>query len=81
MVQRYEISSDFSLVLLNYWILFTCFCFQALYSTDFCTFAQKLKYVMPRKTDGIEFENHPRLWKVRESRRWLYFPKKDKAKE
>ena len=57
---------------------------------------------MPRKTDGIEFEihprptkrdsakayldslckgDHPRLWKVRESRRWLYFPKKDTTKE
>ena len=23
------------------------------------------------------FSNHPRLWKVRESRRWLYFPKKN----
>lgn len=28
---------------------------------------------MPRKTDGIEFEIHSRLWRVRESRRWLYF--------
>ena len=67
---------------------------------------------MPRKTDGIEFEihprptkgedgkisglkrdsakayldslckgEHPRLWKVRESRRWLYFPKQDTSKE
>ena len=24
---------------------------------------------------------HPRLWKVRESRRWLYFPKKEATKE
>ena len=36
---------------------------------------------MPRKTDGIEFEIHPRLWKVRESRRWLYFPKKNSTTE
>ena len=36
---------------------------------------------MPRKTDGIEFEIHPHLWKVRESRRWLYFPKKEASKE
>ena len=36
---------------------------------------------MPRKTDGIEFEIHPCLWKVRESRRWLYFPKKESTTE
>ena len=36
---------------------------------------------MPRKTDGIEFEILPRLWKVRESRRWLYFPKKNSTTE
>lgn len=36
---------------------------------------------MPRKTDGIEFEIHPRLRKVRESRRWLYFLKKDSPTE
>ena len=31
--------------------------------------------------DSLCQGEHPRLWKVRESRRWLYFPKKDKAKE
>jgi hypothetical protein len=36
---------------------------------------------MPRKTDGIEFEIHPRLWKVCESRRWLYFPKREANKD
>ncbi len=36
---------------------------------------------MPRKTDGIEFEIHPRLWKECESRRWLYFPKKNSTTE
>ena len=36
---------------------------------------------MPRKTDGTVFEIHPLLWKVRESRRWLYFPKQNTTKE
>ena len=41
---------------------------------------------MPRKTDepvgnSQMHDQHARLWKVRESRRWLYFPKKDSSKE
>ena len=31
--------------------------------------------------DSLCQGEHPRLWKVRESRRWLYFPKKDETKE
>ena len=31
--------------------------------------------------DSLCKGDHPRLWKVRESRRWLYFPKKDNATE
>ena len=31
--------------------------------------------------DSLCKGDHPRLWKVRESRRWLYFPKKDTTKE
>ena len=31
--------------------------------------------------DSLCKGEHPRLWKVRESRRWLYFPKHDTSKE
>ena len=31
--------------------------------------------------DSLCKGDHPRLWKVRESRRWLYFPKQDTSKE
>ena len=31
--------------------------------------------------DSLCKGDHPRLWKVRESRRWLYFPKHDTSKE
>ena len=31
--------------------------------------------------DSLCKGEHPRLWKVRESRRWLYFPKQDTTKE
>ena len=31
--------------------------------------------------DSLCNGEHPRLWKVRESRRWLYFPKQDKQTE
>ena len=31
--------------------------------------------------DSLCKGDHPRLWKVRESRRWLYFPKKDNTTE
>ena len=31
--------------------------------------------------DNLCLGEHPRLWKVRESRRWLYFPTKDSSKE
>ena len=31
--------------------------------------------------DSLCKGDHPRLWKVRESRRWLYFPKKEASKE
>ena len=31
--------------------------------------------------DSLCKGEHPRLWKVRESRRWLYFPKQDASKE
>ena len=31
--------------------------------------------------DSLCKGEHPRLWKVRESRRWLYFPKQDTSKE
>ena len=31
--------------------------------------------------DSLCKGDKPRLWKVRESRRWLYFPKKDTTKE
>jgi hypothetical protein len=31
--------------------------------------------------DSLCKGDHPRLWKVRESRRWLYFPKKDTSTE
>ena len=31
--------------------------------------------------DSLCKGEHPRLWKVRESRRWLYFPKKNSTTE
>jgi hypothetical protein len=31
--------------------------------------------------DSLCKGDHPRLWKVRESRRWLYFPKKEASTE
>ena len=31
--------------------------------------------------DSLCKGEHPRLWKVRKSRRWFYFPKKDSSKE
>ena len=31
--------------------------------------------------DSLCKGDHPRLWRVRESRRWLYFPKQDTSKE
>ena len=31
--------------------------------------------------DSLCKGEHPRLWRVRESRRWLYFPKQDTSKE
>ena len=31
--------------------------------------------------DGLCKGDHPSLWKVRESRRWLYFPKREVSKE
>ena len=31
--------------------------------------------------DSLCKGEHPRLWKVRESRRWLYFPKREASKD
>ena len=39
--------------------------------TPIGSFAPKLKLL----------GDHPRLWKVRESRRWLYFPKREASKD
>jgi len=73
MVQRYEISSDFLAVFLNYWIFFICFLLPStLFHGFFCNFAPKQEYVMPRKTDGIEFEIHPRPTKGEDGKPLLY---------
>ena len=36
---------------------------------------------MPRKTDGIEFDIHPRLKKCQIGRQWHYYPVSDTKKD
>ena len=48
---------------------------------DFMIFSQLKRDSAKRYLDNLCVGENARLWKVRESRRWLYFPKKQVSKE
>ena len=48
---------------------------------DFMIFSQLKRDSAKRYLDNLCVGENARLWKVRESRRWLYFPKKPVSKE
>jgi hypothetical protein len=48
---------------------------------DFMVFSGLKRDSAKTYLDSLCKGEHPRLWKVRESRRWLYFPKKPGSKE
>ena len=48
---------------------------------DFMVFSGLKRDSAKTYLDSLCKGEHPRLWKVRESRRWLYFPKKPASKE
>ena len=54
---------------------------EALRRPEFMIFSGLKRDSAKAYLDSLCKGDHPRLWKVRESRRWLYFPKQDTSKE